>query len=327
MAEPSSGIYPRFLCELLEQVPSAGQGVHPWLFKIARYLHRYHTPEQICAILKERTVNCGRQLEPHEIVDAVRNSRACRWEPSGKSASQKRTEWNRSPTSRAVPAFNPTLAIQTAARLPIEITPSWLKAHSPLPVSRSTQQFLRSFFEPHEQALIFNGYKSQGRLWPSDISIERFSQIHWAEGAWFLCNPVDGRSHWNPRMLKESRRSAESVTSFRYAVLECDQKPKEKWFPIWLAILVQLRLPIVSITDSAGKSVHALVRVPRESKAAWDFFKREVLRPRLVPLGADDGALSAVRLTRLPGAYRGEKRQELLYLNPAADGTPIHESE
>jgi hypothetical protein len=123
-------------------------------------------------------------------------------------------------------------------------------------------------------------------------------------------------------MCKDSRRSEEAVTSFRYAVLECDHEPKEIWFPIWLKILVQLTLPIVSITDSAGKSAHALVRVSAESKQAWDQFKHETLRP-LVKLGACDGSLSAVRLTRLPGCYRADRRQELLYLNPAADGTPI----
>jgi len=123
-------------------------------------------------------------------------------------------------------------------------------------------------------------------------------------------------------MLKDSRRSEESVTSFRFAVLECDQEPKEKWLLIWFKILVQLPLEIVSITDSVGKSAHALVRVSASSKAAWDAIKRSILRP-LVALGVDDGALTAVRLSRLPSCYRGDRVQELLYLSPGADGTPI----
>jgi hypothetical protein len=141
-------------------------------------------------------------------------------------------------------------------------------------------------------------------------------------GAWFLCNPVDGLIHFNPRLCKDSRRSEESVTSFRYGVLECDHEPKEVWFPIWLKILVSLALPIVSITDSAGISAHALVRGDCESKADWDAWKRDVLLP-LVEIGACDGSLSAVRLTRLPNCYRGDHLQRLLYLNPAADSTSI----
>ncbi len=320
--------YPHFLQELLAHRPAAGGGVHAWLFRVARYLHRFHAPDEIYGILETRCTDCERHVEPHEIVDAIKNSGACAWEPSSKSASQKRAEWLASPTApaRGVPEFKPELAIQTAARVPIEITPDWLKAHSPVSVGCSTEEFLESIFEAHEQVLIFNRYKSQGcLLFHSDVSLKSFVRQHWPDGAWFLCNPVDGQHHWNPRQTKNSRRSEESVTSFRYAVLECDQKPKEKWFPIWLKILVQQPLQIVSITDSAGKSIHALVRILASSKAAWDAIKIRNFRPMLVPLGADDSALSAVRLTRLPGAYRGERRQELLSLDPAADGTPIFE--
>ena len=43
----------------------------------------------------------------------------------------------------------------------------------------------------------------------------------------------------------------------------------------------------------------------------------------LIQIGADIAALSAVRLTRLPGCYRGHRLQKLLYLNPRPDGRPI----
>jgi hypothetical protein len=121
--------------------------------------------------------------------------------------------------------------------------------------------------------------------------------------------------------LKEpkSRRREESITAWRYAVLECDHKPKETWLPIWLRILVQLPLPIVSITSSGDKSLHALFRVDAASKAAWD----QLVRGRLLRLGADLGALRAVQLTRLPGCYRGDKLQELLYLDPRVESGPI----
>lgn len=319
--------YPRFLQELLDRRPVAGDGVHAWLFRVARYLHRFHVPDEIYAILESRTSDCERHIDMHEIVDAIKNSGTCAWEPSGQSASQKRAEWLASPTStRGVPEFRPELAIQAAARVPIDITREWLKARSPVPVGCSTEQFLGSIFEPQEKVLIFNRYKSQGYLlFHPGVSLKSFIRQYWRDGAWFLCNPVDGRSHWNPRQCKNSRRSEESVTSFRHAVLECDQKPKEKWLPIWLKILVQQPLQIISITDSAGKSIHALVRISASSKADWDAIKARTLRPSLVPLGADDGALSAVRLTRLPGCYRGDRQQELLYLNPAADSTPILE--
>jgi hypothetical protein len=67
-----------------------------------------------------------------------------------------------------------------------------------------------------------------------------------------------------------------------------------------------------------------LVRVSATSKEHWDKIKIEKFRPLCV-LGADDGALSAVRLIRLPQCWRGDQRQELLYLNPCADGKSIYE--
>jgi hypothetical protein len=140
-----------------------------------------------------------------------------------------------------------------------------------------------------------------------------------ADGVWFLAQPVDGEYHCNPRLGgKPSRRSEESVTAWRYAVLESDKAEPDEW----LRCLIQLPLRIASVCESGGRSIHALVRLDAESKEDWDAKVRAV-KPVLVTLGADPGALSAIRLTRLPQAERGERIQRLLYLNPAPDGTPI----
>jgi hypothetical protein len=315
--------YPPFLQKLLDECPRRpDNGIHPWLFKVARYLHYFHSPEEIYGILKARVAGCGRAVEEREITDAIKNSGDVAWNPK-MTASERRAEWLECPVDRV--EFDPELAVQTAERVPIDITPDWLKERSVVATSCSTEAYLESVFQAGERVLYFNRYKRQGAgLWTGGVSLGKFTRMRWKEGAWFLSNPVDGKFHWNPRTGGQSRRSQESVTSFRYAVLECDQKPKEKWFPVWLKILVQLPLPIVSITDSAGKSAHALVRVSCDTKEAWDKEKCKILRP-LITLGADDGALSAVRLTRLPNCYRGDRLQELLYLNPDADWRPIYE--
>ena len=60
------------------------------------------------------------------------------------------------------------------------------------------------------------------------------------------------------------------------------------------------------------------MRVDAKSKGEFDKC-REMVLAVLVPLGADGNAVSGVRLTRLPGCYRGTKgEQELLFLNPKA---------
>ena len=74
-----------------------------------------------------------------------------------------------------------------------------------------------------------------------------------------------------------------------------------------------------------------MVRVDAESKAHWDEIVNP-LKPMLVQIGADPGCLTAVRLTRLPNTFRGpgpkqpsRQPQQLLYLNPEPDGTPIEQ--
>jgi hypothetical protein len=225
------------------------------------------------------------------------------------------------------PAFAPDYARNFAERIPASVDQAWLRKRSPVrvPYLLTPAEFLFAAYEMGDQILVFSDYRSQGQeLWqkysfkvePDDLA--SFVRGH-SDGIWFLANPVDGAEHFNERQQKMSRRSEESITAFRYAVLESDCQTLEQW----LKILVQLPLPIVSITSSGGKSLHALVRVDAESKAAWDQLVRGQILPRLVPLGVDPQALTAIRLTRLPNCYRGGQMQELLYLNPNATSQPI----
>jgi hypothetical protein len=208
------------------------------------------------------------------------------------------------------PAFLPDYARKFAERLPEEVNRDWLRKRSPVrvPYLLTPAEFLFAAYEMGDQVLVFSDYRSQGQeLWQKySFKVERddlasFVRGH-PDGIWFLANPVDGKEHFNGRQQKMSGRSEESIRAFRYAVLESDCQPPEQW----LKILVQLPLPIVSITSSGGKSLHALLRVEAQSKASWDELVRGRLLPRLVQLGADPQALTAIRLTRLPNCYPGE---------------------
>lgn len=192
-----------------------------------------------------------------------------------------------------------------------------------------------------EKVLVFTRQWSQGEcLWPDEADkLPRGGP----DGVWYLAQPVDGKYYLNPRSTdkegkpKMSRRSAESVTAFRYLLLESDDAPARDW----LGALVQLPLRIAAIYTSGGRSVHALVRVDCRTKASWDA-EKQALAPALGLLrraGMDRGALSAVRLTRLPGAIRGGRMsvdggrktvvggrlQKLLYVRPEAPLRPICE--
>ena len=200
-----------------------------------------------------------------------------------------------------------------------------LSERSPVAVDRQdSASVLRHLYArgSGEKILIFTDMKSQGQfLWEADRS-DFIQQRHLPagnDGVWFLPQPVSGGFFPNPRSDGNlSRRSEEAVLAFRYAVLESDEADADDW----LRCLVQMPLRIACICESGKRSIHALVRLDAASKADWDRLMAP-LKPVLITLGADRGALSAVRLSRLPQAMRGERCQRLLYLNPQPTGQPI----
>jgi hypothetical protein len=77
---------PEFLQKELQSCPKAGEGVHGWLFKMGRQLHAHMPGVEIVNLLESCVANCGRHVPRSEIVDAVRNSLPCAWQPRGNQA-------------------------------------------------------------------------------------------------------------------------------------------------------------------------------------------------------------------------------------------------
>jgi len=254
------------------------------------------------------------------------------------------------------PAFDPAKLADFAARCPFPITLEWLAARSPVAIPEvqdlaTAELFLSAVYQPGERVLIFTREWSQGDfLWLPGGGSYRLADRPGVKavpsplpaggplGCWFLAQPVLGRWEANPNNRagdgspKLGRRHGACVTSWRFMVLESDSAPAA----LWLRALVQLPIPIVAAYTSGGRSIHALARVNAGSKEAWDALRDDLL-PILAPLGADPAALTAVRLTRLPGTLRHGSRgkdgktllypsprlQRLLWLNPNAPACPI----
>ena len=79
---------PQFVRELLATAPQSGNGVHRWLFLVARHLHAYLPAGEIVTLLENAVSNCGRHVPHSEIIDAVKNSLFCAWQPSNDQASK-----------------------------------------------------------------------------------------------------------------------------------------------------------------------------------------------------------------------------------------------
>ena len=120
-------------------------------------------------------------------------------------------------------------------------------------------------------------------------------------GAWIRVNPLDGRG------VKD-----ENVTDYRYVLVESDSLPIEQQN----ALIHDLELPVVTLTHTGGKSLHAVVHIGAKS--------REEYRQRVAylfdvceknGLHIDKACKNPSRLTRLPGFRRGENWQYLIETN------------
>lgn len=216
--------------------------------------------------------------------------------------------------------FDPAKLRAMAGRWRDVVNVEWLSNRSSHDVAEiGPRKYLDAIYRPGEQVLLFTVFESQGQaFWPTDEVPQAGDS-----GVWYLAQPVNGQTLPNPRTGKMSRRSMESVTAFRYLVLESDQADMRDW----LGLLVQLPLRIEAIYTSGGKSVHALVRVDMPTHRAWEDYVRGMM-PTLNLLGmagVDPKALTSVRLTRLPGCLRAGKLQKLLYLRPGAEVRAISE--
>lgn len=138
----------------------------------------------------------------------------------------------------------------------------------------------------------------------------------------FVINSLTG----NPDE-KGSFRSNANVKEYSYLVLESDSLPLDQQIPL----ICGLGLKPVSMTFSAGKSIHTLLKVvdvPRgeavKDQATWDAIVKKDFFAQIAPLGFDKATSNPARLSRLPGIYRPDKGkfQQLLYLNQ--DGGPLH---
>ena len=124
-----------------------------------------------------------------------------------------------------------------------------------------------------------------------------------ASGAWLGINPQ-----------KDHTGTADGVAIFRYLLMEGDKLPREQQ----MACIRKTGLPVAAVVDSAGKSLHAWVRLDAPSKEEWHR-RAELVRRVALPLGFDEATMKQPgQMTRLPGATRGGKTQRVAALSMGA---------
>jgi hypothetical protein len=169
-------------------------------------------------------------------------------------------------------------------------------------------------YQDPDEALYVEGWRKKLRMG---------KRITAKKGAWLRPNPMKlGKPSGGNGTYTDADCSA-----VRYGFLESDALP----LPLQLAMLASLRLPIVAITDSAGKSYHALVRLKGDTDEARRGWWASTLDSLNNLFGYDASNKNPSKYTRLAGAFRDEGRredssgeQQLIYLaKDRQEGTAI----
>lgn len=120
-------------------------------------------------------------------------------------------------------------------------------------------------------------------------------------GAWIRFNPLDGEGVKNT-----------NVVDFKYALVESDSMSIEQQNEI----IRELELPVVALTYSGSKSLHAIVKIDAVNYPQYqervDYLYKIVEKNGLK---VDKQNKNPSRLTRLPGFIRGDKKQFLVATN------------
>ena len=288
--------------------PASGQGCHGWMFGAAHALVANQYDNEF--IDNWITHHLQRDPQPREIADTVAKVRA---EAEGLIEPQPKVSLKREKDEDRLTALT--------AEGPLSVEE--FRQSSPVdPTTVTTHAFLSALYGDRHN-LIFTEQQSQGlTVWNKNLPEKATAAAvtNNTEGAWIMVNPVTGAYKSIERIGKRSRRAEENLVAYEYILVESDSVDME----LWLRVLTKLDLPIVSVTTSGSKSAHALVRVNAKDRADY-LEKASEIADLVVPLGADPAAMSAVRLTRVPGCVRKDtgKAQELIWFNPeAARATP-----
>lgn len=285
---------PPFLQDLLAAPPRAGEGVHDWLFRVARQLHAHLPAGEIIALLEGRVANCGRFVPRSEIISAVQNSLACAWQPKGNSApAQSTAKW---------PPMNQErreAIIQTGDGL------ADLWELSPIRIEDSqtrTEQIIDQLFPGNP--LLCCGKSN------SDFDTRQREQ--WRGGLSQLALIVPSPMTALRGQTKEGKTSAHSLNNTgerRFLICEFDTGTADEH----AALLIHLACmaPLVCAVHSGGKSLHGWFFVADQpEEKVLKFFRYAV------SLGADPRLWTRSQFCRMPDGVRDNgNRQTVFFLN------------
>lgn len=287
------GGLPKFLCDLLNHPPKTGEGVHNWLFKVARQLHAHLPAGEIISLLEKSVADCGRVVPRAEIISAVQNSVACAWQGNMQSAPAQNTKW---------PCIN---SKQRAAITSNGGGLSWLwELSAPRIVDNAahTEQIIDRLF-PGNPLLCCGASQFNFNTKPRDDWRGQLDKLQF-----IVPSPMSAVAGLT-KDGKESKHTLANTGARRFLICEFDTGTPDDH----AALLLHLGgfAPLVCTVHSGCKSLHGwfYVHGQPESKVR-NFFCYAVT------LGADRATWTRSQFVRMPdGTRENGNRQTVFFLN------------
>jgi hypothetical protein len=281
---------PPFLRDMLDFPPQAGEGVHAWLFRVARQLHAHLPAGEIIQLLETRVVNCGRSVPRNEIVSAVQNALPCAWQRGSKSGVQSARKW---------PAMNrEQRAVIT--RDGGGLADLW--EASPIRIEDN---------QPHTEEIIDCLFPDNPLLCcgESNLSFNTKPREAWRGELPSLAYIVPSPMIAPTGLTKHGKESAHSLNNTgerRFLICEFDTGTAEEHAALLLHLATLA--PMVCAVHSGGKSLHGWFYCQGQSdEIVLKFFRYAV------SLGADPATWTRSQFIRMPDGTRDNGNRQTVY--------------
>jgi hypothetical protein len=294
------GKLPQFLSALLEKPPRAGEGVHAWLFNVARQLHAHLPAREIIALLETLVARCGRHVPRNEITSAVQSSLRYAWQPKGNiGPTQSGAKWPKANAEQraAIIRDNGGLADLWEMSQP--------RIEDGLPHS---EEIVDRLFSGNpilccgQSQTIFDTKPRED--WRGELGRLQF----------IVPSPMSATTGQS-KDGKESKHTLANTGARRFLICEFDHGTTDDQ----AALLLHLGTfaPLVCAVHSGGKSLHGWFFVQGQTEAKVEKFFRYA-----VSLGADRATWTRSQFVRMPDGTRDNgKCQTVFFLNFKPFGT------
>jgi hypothetical protein len=289
---------PPFLRELLALPPRAGEGVHAWLFNVARQLHAHLPAVEIITLLESKVANCGRHVPRAEIVSAVQSALGSAWQPTQSTPNQTGAKWptlDKEQRALIVHNGNGLADLWELSLVPVENN------------QRRTEEIADKLFPDNpllccgKSNSIFDTKPRES--WRGELSDLQFivpSPMSALMGR--KKNPKPGESEWSAHTL-------DNTGTRRFLICEFDTGTPDDH----AALLLHLGTfaPLICVVHSGGKSLHGWFFVAGQPEIKVQKFFRYA-----VSLGADHMTWTLSQFVRMPDGTRDNgNRQTVFFLN------------